>query len=625
MNKNNKLASTVREMLNIGYNTGIPSSDSVILIGQMLAWASLSTTKLEPELNFFSYNTELTTEGWELVSHQLKAKSDRHAFAFTPIDNLRKKVFPGLLEQLKVLAASIDFKEKQDKTQLQKILNDLFATGMKRGLISDEVEDLIVELIDPTLECSIYCPFPGSVQLAIALSARAKAVSFECPEQAFCQITALLDLLNGDRIDISCSDPILDPKWVRQGELMQFDCSASVPPWGRRYGKDILDPYQRFPPKGLFGEVLHLAHILAQTKQRAAILVPDSFLFRTTGTEHSFKEQLLQQGWLQAVIGLPGGMLAPYTHIATALLLFDKTVAVGKEKELPSDGVVFVDATAPDFLQPSTSKRTKSSLKPEAIQEIVTLVRKRQDGPHSRVATIAQIAEQDFNLGVDRYVLSTEDKFVRQLLEVNSTIELEAIAEIYRPQVIPDGGKEPFHTFQEVTSNDIQSSGIISSPSKIVEVSTQNLAGVRKQQLQCGDILICVKGQVGTIGLVMPSDETSLERLPNWIAGQSFAIARLRNSSPIKHPVVLFRYLASPLGQRLLQFFSQGSTVPMIQMGEVRKFPIVVPSAEQQQEIIGEYNRVLELRQRIADTERQIAEIDSTSWPMSLAESALKS
>lgn len=44
----------------------------------------------------------------------------------------------------------------------------------------------------------------------------------------------------------------------------------------------------------------------------------------------------------------------------------------------------------------------------------------------------------------------------------------------------------------------------------------------------------------------------------------------------------------------------------MIQMGEIRKLLIVVPSAEQQQEIIVEYNRALELRQKIADTERQI-------------------
>jgi type I restriction enzyme M protein len=376
----------------------------------------------------------------------------------------------------------------------------------------------------------------------------------------------------------------------------------------------------------LFGEVLHLTHILAQTRQRAAILVPAGFLFRTTGTEHSFKEQLLRQGWLQAVIGLPGGMLAPYTSIATALLLFDKT-AVREEKDQRQQGVVFVDATAANFVQHSASKHTKLSLKPEAIEEIVALVRDRQDGLHSCVATIAQIAEQDFNLAVDRYVLSQEDEFVRQLLEVNKTktIELEAIAEIYRPQVVPDGGKEPFHTFKEVALTDIQANGLISTPSKIVEVSTQNLGRVRKQQLQLGDILISIKGRVGTIGLVMPSDEVSLEQQDRWIAGQSLAIVRLRDSSPIKHPVVLFRYLASSLGQRLLQFFSQGLTVPMIQMGELRKLPIVVPSDDEQQEIVSDRQTMLELYRQIAGIDRQIKEIDSTSWPMSLTASELKS
>lgn len=509
-----------------------------------------------------------------------------------------------------------DFKGQQDKAELQKILTDRIATAMKLELVADELERLIVELLAPTLDSSIYCPFPGSVQLALTLSGVSKSVSFESSEGAVCQIVALLDLLHGDRIDISCSDPILDPKWVRQGELVQFDCSASVPPLGRRYRQDIVDPYHRFPPKCLFGEVLHLAHILAQTKQRAAILVPAGFLFRTTGTEHSFKEQLLRQGWLQAVIGLPGGILAPYTNVATALLLFDKTPAVRKEKDLRQQGVIFVDTA--DFVQPSTSRRIKLSLKPEAIKEVAALVHQRQDGQHSRIVTIAEITEQDFNLAVDRYVLSQENKFVRQLLKVNKTIELEAITEIYRPQVIPDGGKEPFHTFKEITLTDIQASGLINSASKIVEVSTQNLGRVRKQQIQRGDILICVKGRVGTVGLVMPSDEATLKQQELWIAGQSLAIVRLRDSSPIKHPVVLFRYLASPLGQRLLKFFSQGLLVPMIQMAEVRKLPIVVPNDEQQQEIISKWDKALELHWKIADTKRQLEEINSTSWPMSL-------
>lgn len=623
MNKDNELASTIWKMQHLC--RPMSESDSAILIGQMLAWAELSATELEPELNFFNYDTELTIDGWESVTNQLTEKSDRYALAFTPIANLRKEVSPGLLEKLKSLAASIDFKGQQDKAKLQKMLTNFIATAIKLEIVTDELERLIVELVTPTPSSSIYCPFLGSAQLALTLSRGvSKSVSFECQERAVCQVVALLDLVH-ERIDISCFDPILDPKWVSQGELMQFDYSASVPPLGRRYREDIVDPYQRFPPKCLFGEVLHLAHILAQTKQRAAILVPASFLFRTTGTEHSFKEQLLRQGWLQAVIGLPGGMLVPYINIATALLLFDKTATVGKEKDQRQQGVVFVDATAANFVQPSTSKRTKLSLKPEAIHEIVALVRDRLDGPHSRVATIAQIAEQDFNLAVDRYVLSQEDKFVRQLLEVNKTIELEAIAEIHRPQVVPDGGKEPFQTFKEVALTDIQANGLISTPSKIVEVSTQNLGRVRKQQLHLGDILISIKGRVGTIGLVMPSDEVSLEQQDCWIAGQSLAIVRLRNSSPIKHPVVLFRYLASPLGQRLLQFFSQGLTVPLIQMGELRKLPIVVPSDDEQQEIVSDRQTTLELYRQIADIDRQIKEIDSTSWPMSLTKFALKS
>lgn len=631
MNKSNELASTIGKMLNICRNAGVPDFDGATLIAQIFAWASLSLTKLESQLNFFSYDVELTAEGWEYILQRLRAKSDRYALAFTLTDNFRKEVSPGLLEKLKTLTASIDLKREQDRAEVQKILTQLIVDAMKREAILDEVRDLIIELIVPTPDSSIYCPFPGSAKLALALSGVSKSISFECQEPLVCQIVALLDILGsdansiqeGDRIDISVSDPILNPQWASQDELTQFDCSISVPPLGQRYQEEIFDPYQRFPPKCLFGEVLQLAHILAQTKERAAVLVPAGFLFRTAKAEQAFKQHLLQQGWLQAVVGLPGGILAPYTNIATALLLFDKT-ALEKETDPRQKGVVFVDASVEKFIQPATTRRKRSSLKLEAIEEIVALVRDRQNGSHSQVATIEQIAEQDFNLSVDRYVLSAEDKLVRQLVEVNKTIELEAMAQIYRPQVVPDGGKEPFHTFKEVALTDIQASGLITTPSKNVFVSTQNLAQVRKQQIESGDILISVKGRVGAIGLVKSNDEGSLEQFSDCIAGQSFAIVRLRDSSPIKDPFVLFRYLISPLGQKLLQFYSQGVTVPLIQMGELRKLPIVVPSGEEQQKIIRNCQAALELHQKIADTERQIKELDANVWPMSLTGSALK-
>jgi type I restriction-modification system DNA methylase subunit len=62
---------------------------------------------------------------------------------------------------------------------------------------------------------------------------------------------------------------------------------------------------------------------------RAVILVPMGLLF-STGTEQKFRKKLFDAGWIEAIVGLPAGAVAPYTGVQSALLLINKQK---KEKE----------------------------------------------------------------------------------------------------------------------------------------------------------------------------------------------------------------------------------------------------------------------------------------------------
>ena len=57
---------------------------------------------------------------------------------------------------------------------------------------------------------------------------------------------------------------------------------------------------------------------------RAAVIIPDGFLFGTDGAKLEIKKRLLNQFNLHTVIRLPQSVFAPYTSITTNILFFDK-------------------------------------------------------------------------------------------------------------------------------------------------------------------------------------------------------------------------------------------------------------------------------------------------------------
>ena len=60
---------------------------------------------------------------------------------------------------------------------------------------------------------------------------------------------------------------------------------------------------------------------------RAAVIVPDGFLFGADNTKIAIKTKLLKDFNLHTIIRLHGSIFAPYTSIATNILFFDNTCA----------------------------------------------------------------------------------------------------------------------------------------------------------------------------------------------------------------------------------------------------------------------------------------------------------
>lgn len=106
----------------------------------------------------------------------------------------------------------------------------------------------------------------------------------------------------------------------------QFDVILMNPPYG---GSEKADVKGHFPADLASSETadLFMSVIMYRLKNngRAAVILPDGFLFGTDNAKVNIKKKLLSEFNLHTIIRLPSSVFAPYTSITTNILFFDRT------------------------------------------------------------------------------------------------------------------------------------------------------------------------------------------------------------------------------------------------------------------------------------------------------------
>ena len=106
----------------------------------------------------------------------------------------------------------------------------------------------------------------------------------------------------------------------------RFDVILMNPPYG---GSEKADVKNHFPSDLASSETadLFMSVIMYRLKKngRAAVILPDGFLFGTDNAKLSIKKKLLSEFNLHTVVRMPGSVFAPYTSITTNILFFDNT------------------------------------------------------------------------------------------------------------------------------------------------------------------------------------------------------------------------------------------------------------------------------------------------------------
>lgn len=279
-----------------------------------------------------------------------------------------------------------------------------------------EVVRLIVECLQPSNNQTVYDPTCGSAGMLLEAfhfmernKKNAKSLRLFGQEKnlntwAISQMNLFLHDI--DDAVVLRGDTISEPKHLQDGNskrIKQFDLVVANPPFSlKSWGYDLWktgDPFGRdsygCPPQS-YGDLAFVQHMIASLKPkgRMGVVLPHGVLFRG-GKEGEIRQKMLEDKGdiVEAVIGLADNLFYGAGIPACVLI-------VNKEKSKSRKGkVLFINAE----LDCEVGK-AQNRLREKDIAKIVGCFREYQDIKRfSKVATIEEIQENEFNLNIRRY------------------------------------------------------------------------------------------------------------------------------------------------------------------------------------------------------------------------------
>ena len=199
---------------------------------------------------------------------------------------------------------------------------------------------------------------------------------------------------------------------LENGNLKTFDFVVANPPFSNKAWSNGFDPfhdlYERFvdgvPPmkNGDYAFLLHIIRSLKSTG-KGAIILPHGVLFRGNA-EGDIRRNIIRKGYIKGIIGLPPNLFYG-TGIPACIIVLDKENAANRS------GIFMIDASK-GFLKDGNKNR----LRHQDIHKIVDVFNKQIEAPkYSRMVPVAEIAANDYNLNIPRYIDSTEAEDVQDI------------------------------------------------------------------------------------------------------------------------------------------------------------------------------------------------------------------
>lgn len=341
----------------------------------------------------------------------------------------------------KVMGNIAEISFKHEDTEID-VLGDAYeylisqfaaSAGKKAGefYTPQNVSKILAKLVTMDKEDlrNVYDPCCGSGSLLLRVSKEAKVRKFYGQELTsttynLARMNMLLHDVSYQNFDIRNDDTLEVPKHLEE----KFDAIVANPPYSANWSADpkFLDDerfsaYGKLAPKSK-ADYAFIQHMIYQLDDKGtmAVVLPHGVLFRGAA-EGTIREYLIKdKNYLDGIIGLPANLFYG-TSIPTVILVFKKC----REN---SNDVLFIDASN-DF----EKGKNQNILRECDINKIIETYKNRETiDKYSYVASLEEIAENDYNLNIPRYVDTFEEEAPIDIEAVKGKIQKidEEIAEI---------------------------------------------------------------------------------------------------------------------------------------------------------------------------------------------------
>jgi type I restriction enzyme M protein len=282
---------------------------------------------------------------------------------------------------------------------------------------------------------SVYDPTCGSGSLLLRVAKQVKEVSAFYGQEMnpttynLCRMNMIMHDVHYKRFDIKNEDTLERPQHYDQ----RFEAIVANPPFSANWSAsplfmsdDRFSNYGKLAPssKADFAFVQHMVHQLADNGTMAVVL-PHGVLFRGAAEGHIRKYLIEDRNYLDAVIGLPANIFYG-TSIPTCILVLKKDRNKDAER---SRSILFIDAS-----QHFEKIKTQNYLREEDINKIIDTYKAYSsssegetttvsEDKYSHVAQLTEVAENDYNLNIPRYVDTFEEEEPVDLATVSNALK----------------------------------------------------------------------------------------------------------------------------------------------------------------------------------------------------------
>jgi type I restriction enzyme M protein len=265
---------------------------------------------------------------------------------------------------------------------------------------------------------SAYDPTCGSGSLLLRIAKEADVGEFHGQElnrttYNLARMNMILHDVHYSRFDIRQEDTLEEPQHLDE----RFEAVVANPPFSAKWKgsknplnetDDRFSQYGKIAPssKADFAFVQHMIYQLADNGT-AAVVLPHGVLFRGA-SEGAIREYVIKDlNYLDAVIGLPPNLFYGTSIPASILVL--------KKCRVHDDNILFIDASA-EFEKVGN----QNVLTDEHVAKIIGTYSKREElERYAHVAPLSEVAANNYNLNIPRYVDTFEEE---------EPVDLDAVA-----------------------------------------------------------------------------------------------------------------------------------------------------------------------------------------------------